>query len=53
MQQRLNNLFLLYVHTARTDALDLSSMVKAFVSANIHDPIILGSFRTSELLSWL
>ena len=34
-QQRLNNLFLLYVHTARTDALDLSSMVKAFVSANI------------------
>ena len=34
-QQRLNNLFFLYVHTARTDALDLSSVVKAFVSANI------------------
>ena len=34
-QQRLNNLFLQYVHTAQTDALDLSSVVKAFVSANI------------------
>ena len=34
-QQRLNNLFLLYVHTAGTDAFDLSSVVKAFVSANI------------------
>ena len=31
---RLNNLFLLYVHTSRTDALDLSAVAKDFVSVN-------------------
>ena len=31
---RLNNLFLLYVHTSRTDALDLSVIAKDFVSVN-------------------
>ena len=32
--QRLNNLFLLYVHTAHTDSLNLMSVAKEFVSAN-------------------
>ena len=31
MQQHLNDLFLLYVHTAQTDALDLLSVAKEFV----------------------
>ena len=31
---RLNNLFLLHVHTSRTDALDLSVVAKKFVSVN-------------------
>ena len=32
--QRLNNLFLLYVHTSRTDSLDLSAVAREFVLAN-------------------
>lgn len=31
---RLNNLFLLYIHTSRTDLLDLSAIAKEFVSVN-------------------
>ena len=31
---RLNNLFLLHVHKSRTDALDLDTIAKKFISAN-------------------
>ena len=31
---RLNNLFLLYIHTSRTDALDLHAVARDFISAN-------------------
>ena len=31
---RLNNLFLLYVHVSKTDALDLTSIAKQFISVN-------------------
>ena len=34
IQQCLNNLFMLYVHTAQTDYLDLLSIAKEFMSAN-------------------
>ena len=33
-QCRLNNLFLLYVHTGVTDMLDLTHIAKEFVSVN-------------------
>ena len=44
-QQGLNNLFLLYVNTARTDALDPSSVVKAFVSANTRRSNYFGKLK--------
>jgi len=31
---RLNNLFLLYVHTSKTDELDLVTIARTFVSVN-------------------
>ncbi len=31
---RLNNLFLLYIHTARTDAINLEKVAKDFISVN-------------------
>ena len=34
VQQRLNNLFLLYVHTERTESLDLTPVARDFVSVN-------------------
>ena len=46
-------LFLLYVHTARTDALDLSSVVNAFASANVRRSNFLGTFRTSVMVTKL
>ena len=33
-QSRLNNLFILYVHTVKTDELDLKSIAREFVSVN-------------------
>ena len=42
--QRLNNLFLLYVHKHLTDALDLISVAKEFVSANIRRQNYFGKF---------
>ena len=35
-QQCLNNLFLLYVHTERTELLDLTSVARDFMSVNSH-----------------
>ena len=43
-QQRLNNLFLLYVYKARTNALDLSSVAKDFVYANNRRSNYFGKF---------
>ena len=43
-QHRLNNLFLLYVHKARTNALDLSSVAKDFVYANSRRSNYFGKF---------
>ena len=43
-QQRLNNLFLPYVHTARTDSLDLVSVAKEFVSSNSRRLNYFGKF---------
>ena len=42
--QRLNNLFLLYVHTARRDSLDLISVAKEFASANSRRLNYFGKF---------
>jgi len=44
IQCRLNNLFLLYVHTHIIDTVDLTSVAKQFVSANSHR-IILVTFK--------
>ena len=41
---RLNNLFLLYVHKSVTDALDLSQIVKDFVSVNSRRRNYFGKF---------
>ena len=53
----MHDLLLLYAHTAKRDAVDLSSVAKTFVFANsrqtVADPIIFGSLRTSEFLSCL
>ena len=43
-QQQLNNLFLLYVHTAQTDALDLLSVAKEFISSNTRRLNYFGKF---------
>jgi len=40
-QRRLNNLFLLYIHTHLTDTVDLTSVAKQFVSANLHRIIFI------------
>ena len=56
MQQHLNNLFLLYVCTAQTDALDLTSVGKAFASANSRRSNYFGTFYhflTSVMLTKL
>ena len=50
-QQRLNNLFLLYVHKARINALDLSSVAKDFVYANSRRSNYFGDFRAFEVVS--
>lgn len=42
--QRLNNLFLLYVHTSRTDSLDLSAVAREFVLANTRRLNYFGKF---------
>ena len=42
--QRLNNLFILYVHKALTDSLDLESVAKEFVSANTRRMNYFGKF---------
>ena len=42
--QRLNNLFLLYIHIPQTDALDLVSIAREFVSVNIHQLKYFGKF---------
>ena len=42
--QRLNNLFLMYVHTARTDTLDLLSVAKEFTSLNSRRLNYFGKF---------
>ena len=42
--QRLNNLFLLYVHTAQTESLDLVAVAKEFVSANSRRLNYFGKF---------
>ena len=44
IHQRLNNLFLMYVHTARTDALDLLSVAKEFASVNSRRLNYFGKF---------
>ena len=41
---RLNNLFLLYIHTPRTDALDVSTIAKEFVSVNSRRLNYFGKF---------
>ena len=41
---RLNNLFLLYVHVCRTDALDLKKVASEFVSVNIRRKNYFGTF---------
>ena len=43
---RLNNLFLLYIHSSRTDALDLSAVGKKFVSVNSRRMNYFGKFPT-------
>ena len=43
-QERLNNLLLLYVHSERTDALDLVAIAKEFVVANSRPMNFLGKF---------
>ena len=43
-QQHLNNLFLMYVHTTRTDELDLSSVANEFVSSNTRRINYFGKF---------
>ena len=43
---RLNNLFLLYIHTCRTDALDLSAIAKDFVTVNSRRINYYGKFST-------
>ena len=43
-QQRINNLFLLYVHKARTNDLDLLSVAKDFVYANSRRSKYFGKF---------
>lgn len=42
--QRLNNLFLLYVHQSRTDSLDLTSVAKDFASSNARRVNYFGRF---------
>lgn len=41
---RLNNLFMLYVHTSKTDALDLVAIAKQFVSINVRRMNYFGKF---------
>ena len=43
-QERLNNLFLMYVHTARTEELDLASVANEFVSSNTRRLNYFGKF---------
>ena len=43
-QQHLNNLFMLYVHTAQTDSLDLVSVAKEVMSANSSPLNYFGKF---------
>ena len=43
-QCRLNNLFMLYVHTSKADALDLVSVAKEFVSGNTRRVHYFGNF---------
>lgn len=43
-QERLNNLFLLYVHSERTDALDLVATAKEFVAVNKRRMNYFGKF---------
>ena len=43
-QERLNNLFLLYVHSERTDALDLTAIAKDFISVNSRRMNYFGKF---------
>ena len=42
--QRLNNLFMLYVHKTLTDSLDLESVAKEFVSTNTRRMNYFGQF---------
>ena len=42
--QRLNNLFMLYVHKTLTDSLDLESVAKEFVSTNTRRLNYFGQF---------
>ena len=42
--QRLNNLFLLYVHTQLTDTLEVSSVAQDFISVNPHRFNYFGDF---------
>ena len=41
---RLNNLFMLYVHTSKTDTLDLVTVAKEFVSVNSRRTRYFGKF---------
>ena len=43
-QCRLNNLFILYVHSSKTDTLDLESVARAFVSVNSRRTHYFGRF---------
>ena len=43
-QCRLNNLFMLYVHTSKVDALDLVSVAREFVSRNARRAHYFGKF---------
>ena len=49
-QQRLNSLFMLYVHTAYTDSLELRLVAEDFVSVNTRRLNYFGKFEHFHVL---